>query len=178
MPIEFKDLDFAYNGETVLQDVNLSVRARDYIAIIGPNGGGKTTLLKLILDLLTPDRGAVRVDGQSPLKASACIGYVPQDVHMNRRFTITAIDVVLMGKRHPQKRWSRPSAADRREALAALERLEMAAQAHKKIGLLSGGHGNACSLSGPWCPSPKFFCRTSPPPVSTPRARPTSTAAA
>ncbi len=64
--IEIKDLDFAYNGEAVLEDVNLIVRQKDFTAIIGPNGGGKTTLLKLILGLLTPAKGAVRVDGKSP----------------------------------------------------------------------------------------------------------------
>lgn len=155
--IEIKELDFAYNGEAVLQNVNLSVHPRDYIAIIGPNGGGKTTLLKLILGLLTPDRGAVRVDGQSPRKASACIGYVPQDVHTNRRFPITAVDVVLMGKRNPQKRWSRPSAADRREALAALERLEMAAQADKKIGMLSGGQRQRVFIARALVSQPKLL---------------------
>ena len=86
--VEIKDLDFAYNGETVLENVNLSIRQRDFMAIIGPNGGGKTTLLKLILGLLNPDRGAVRVDGKSPQKASSCIGYVPQDVHLNCSFPI------------------------------------------------------------------------------------------
>ncbi len=137
--VEIKDLDFAYNGETVLQEFNLSVRQRDFMAIIGPNGGGKTTLLKLILGLLTPDRGTVRVDGKSPQKASPCIGYVPQDVHVNRSFPITIIDVVLMGKHNPKNRWSRQSAANRRDALAAMERLEMAVYADKKIGILSGG---------------------------------------
>ena len=94
--IEIKDLDFAYNGEAVLKDVNLTIWQKDFVAIIGPNGGGKTTLLKLVLGLLTPAKGTVRVDGKSPQEASPCIGYVPQDVHTNRSFPITAIDVVLM----------------------------------------------------------------------------------
>jgi zinc transport system ATP-binding protein len=84
--VEIKDLEFAYNGETVLKDVNLTLRQKDFIAIIGPNGGGKTTLLKLVLGLLTPEKGTVRVDGKPPQEASPCIGYVPQDVHTNRSF--------------------------------------------------------------------------------------------
>jgi zinc transport system ATP-binding protein len=64
--IEIKNLDFAYGGETVLEGVNLTVRQKDFIAIIGPNGGGKTTLLKLMLGLLSPVAGTVRVDGKSP----------------------------------------------------------------------------------------------------------------
>lgn len=55
--IEIRDLDFAYNGETVLKNVNLNIRQKDFVAIIGPNGGGKTTLLKLVLGLLTPVKG-------------------------------------------------------------------------------------------------------------------------
>ncbi len=64
--IIIKDLDFAYSGEVVLEDVNLTVRQKDFVAIIGPNGGGKTTLLKLVLGLLTPVKGTIRVDGKSP----------------------------------------------------------------------------------------------------------------
>ncbi len=155
--IEIKDLDFAYNGEAVLEDVNLTIRQKDFVAIIGPNGGGKTTLLKLILGLLMPAKGAVRVDGKSPQKASPCIGYVPQDVHMNRSFPITAIDVVLMGKLDPKKRLSRRSAANRREAMAALERMEMAAQANRKIGMLSGGQRQRVFIARALITKPKLL---------------------
>jgi zinc transport system ATP-binding protein len=137
--VQIRDVAFAYNGETVLEDVNLDVRQGDFIAMIGPNGGGKTTLLKLVLGLLTPDKGEIRVMGRQPLKAAPDIGYVPQDVHINRSFPITAIDVVMMGKLNPHNRWRRQSAADRREALEALEQLEVASLAERKIGALSGG---------------------------------------
>jgi zinc transport system ATP-binding protein len=104
--------------------------------MIGPNGGGKTTLLKLILGLLKPDKGTIRVTGRSTQEASACIGYVPQDVHVNSSFPITALDVVLMGKLEPKKRWAH---TNRKEAMAALERMEMAHLARRKIGELSSG---------------------------------------
>jgi zinc transport system ATP-binding protein len=137
--VEIRDVSFAYNGETVLEDVNLDIHAGDFIAMIGPNGGGKTTLLKLILGLLKADKGMIRVNGQSIHRASASIGYVPQDVHINRRFPITALDVVLMGKLDPKKRWARKSAACREEAMAALARLGVNTYADKKIGELSSG---------------------------------------
>ena len=137
--VEIKNVSFAYNGEAVLEDVNLKVRRRDFIAMIGPNGGGKTTLLRLILGLIHPDKGRIRVNGEAVSRASVDIGYVPQDVHINRNFPITAMDVVLMGKLDPRKRWARKSAANRREALAALDRLQMGAYANKRIGELSGG---------------------------------------
>ena len=72
--VEMHDVTFAYNGEIVLQDVSLEIRQGDFIAMIGPNGGGKTTLLKLVLGLLKPDRGTIRVVGRSAPKASAVMG--------------------------------------------------------------------------------------------------------
>lgn len=155
--IEISDLDFAYNGETVLKDVNLTIRQKDFVAVIGPNGGGKTTLLKLVLGLLKPAKGTVRVDGKSPQEASPCIGYVPQDFHTNRSFPITAIDVVLMGKLDPRKRLSRRSAANRRDAIAALERMEMESNADKKIGMLSGGQRQRVFIARALVTQPKLL---------------------
>jgi len=137
--VEINDVAFAYNRETVLQDVNLDIRQGDFIAMIGPNGGGKTTLLKLILGLLKPEKGTIRVMGRPALKAAPGIGYVPQNVHINSSFPITALDIVLMGKLDPKRRWARNSAADRQEAIATLERLQMASHAEKRISELSGG---------------------------------------
>lgn len=137
--VEIKDVSFTYNGQNVLQDVNLDIVPRDFVAIIGPNGGGKTTLLKLMLGLLKPDKGNIRVLGKSTGEASHHIGYVRQDVHINRSFPITALDVVLMGKLDPRRRWARHTAQDRHDALHALERMDMTPYANRKIGELSGG---------------------------------------
>ena len=95
--IEIRSLWYAANDQTVLKNVNLEIQASDFTAMIGPNGGGKTTLLKIMLGLLKPNKGTVRVFGKPPLEVSHRIGYVPQDVHINRRFPISALDVVLMG---------------------------------------------------------------------------------
>ena len=137
--VELRNISHAYNGEMALEDVNLDIQNGDFIAMIGPNGGGKTTLLKIILGLISPDSGSVRVKGEQARKASSCIGYVPQDVDINRNFPISVLDVVLMGKLDPKKRWARKSAANRREAMATLDRMGMASAADKKIGTLSGG---------------------------------------
>jgi zinc transport system ATP-binding protein len=155
--LEIKNLEFSYAGETVLKDVNLTVRQKDFIAIIGPNGGGKTTLLKLMLGLLSPVKGTVLVDGKPPQEASHCIGYVPQNVHSNQSFPITALDVVLMGKLTPRKRLSRRRATNRRDALAALERMEMAAYADKKIGTLSGGQRQRVFIARALVARPKLL---------------------
>jgi len=155
--VEIENLDFAYSGETVLKDVDLTVRQKDFVAIIGPNGGGKTTLLKLILGLLTPQKGRIRVDGKSPQEASPSIGYVPQDVHTNSSFPITVIDVVMMGNLDPKKRLSRRAAVNRRDALAALERMEMAFYADKKIGKLSGGQRQRVFIARALLSRPKLL---------------------
>lgn len=137
--IDIVDLSFAYNGQRVLDQVNLTVEAGDFIAMIGPNGGGKTTLLKLMLGLLKPGQGEIRIMGRQPSRVSHQIGYVPQDVNINRRFPITALDVVLMGKLAPGRRWAKNGEQNRRDAMKALERIDMAGFADRRIGELSGG---------------------------------------
>jgi zinc transport system ATP-binding protein len=137
--VDIENVSFAYNGDPVLEKVSLEIGQKDFVAMIGPNGGGKTTLLKLILGLLNPDEGHIRVLGNAPRKASPHIGYVPQDVHINRNFPITAIDVVLMGMLAPTMRWRRKPVRDRQQAMEVMETLEVSAHAEKKIGALSGG---------------------------------------
>ncbi len=155
--VEIKDLDFHYrDGETVLKDVSLSVWSQDFIAIIGPNGGGKSTLLKLMLGLLTPVRGTVQIDGKAPHNAAPDIGYVPQYVHMNQSFPITAIDVVQMGLLDAHKRF-RESAAHRRDALVALERMGMADFADRRISMLSGGQRQRVFIARALATQPKIL---------------------
>jgi len=95
--LSISGLNFAYNGSPVLEDVNLSVNKGDYIAVLGPNGGGKTTLIKCILGLLSPQAGTVSVFGQAPARVRHRIGYVPQYTTTQDNFPITVLDVVLLG---------------------------------------------------------------------------------
>lgn len=138
--VELTDLCFSYEGQEVLTDVNLTVRAGDFVSIVGPNGGGKTTLIKLILGLLQPTRGTIRINGRTPGKGGALIGYVPQQINHNLNFPASALDVVLMGKHDPGRRWPFfRNGHDRRAALAALEKMGMGRYAERKITDLSGG---------------------------------------
>jgi len=137
--IEIEGLNFSYNSQFALRDVNLSVNHGDFVAMIGPNGGGKTTLLKLMLGLLKANSGDVRIFNKPPQDVSHRIGYVPQDIHINKNFPISALDVVLMGTLRPGKGWSRHSHQDRQAALNALEQVEMKKFRDHRIGELSGG---------------------------------------
>lgn len=137
--IEVRDVWFAFNGQPVLCDVNLTVPRGDFLVIIGPNGGGKTTLLRLMLGLIQPDRGTVNVFGLPPGKVAHRIGYVPQNVHVNKTFPISVLDVVLMGCMRTGKGRSRHTPHDRMAAQAALEQMQVWQYRDQRIGELSGG---------------------------------------
>jgi zinc transport system ATP-binding protein len=137
--IDIKNLWFSFNGEPVLQNVNFTLNYKEFLAMIGPNGGGKTTLLKLILGLLKADRGEIRVLGQKPGHAAHRIGYVPQDIHINKNFPISVLDVVLMGRLRSGIGWSHHKKDDRMTAQAALEKVEMEPFKNRHIEELSGG---------------------------------------
>ena len=137
--LELRDVSFSYRGVPVLEEVSLEVAAGDVLAILGPNAGGKTTLLKLVLGLLRPDSGSVRVLGGSPLEARGRVGYVPQRAHFDLDFPIRVIDVVLMGRLAGRGVGRRLRSADRERARGALEQVEMRELADRPIGQLSGG---------------------------------------
>ena len=96
--VTLKDISVEFEGNSVLHDHNLTVCDSDFLGIIGPNGGGKTTLLKLILGLVKPSKGEIRVFGTSPEKARNQIGYVPQMMEVEKDFPISVRDTVLMGR--------------------------------------------------------------------------------
>ncbi|ETR73679.1 MAG: zinc transport system ATP-binding protein [Candidatus Magnetoglobus multicellularis str. Araruama] len=137
--IQMEDVSFAYHKHAVLQDVCLNVFEKDYLAIIGPNGGGKTTLLKLILGLLKPDKGSIYVKGQTPQKASHFIGYVPQERFINRQFPISVLDIVLIGSLLPKKHIFSLRNRNKQKAQTILEQLRLSEYAHRNMRSLSGG---------------------------------------
>ncbi len=96
--IHIEDLSFSYGGISVLEGVNLSVEEKQFLYIIGPNGGGKTTLLKLILGLLKPSKGRILIYDNAPEQVRHTIGYVPQYQNFDPRFPVTVLEVALMGR--------------------------------------------------------------------------------
>ncbi|NLE43527.1 MAG: ABC transporter ATP-binding protein [Chloroflexi bacterium] len=128
-----------YGDQTVLEDITLSVREGDFIGIIGPNGGGKTTLLKVLLGLITPRRGTVRVMGQSVEKGRRYIGYVPQLVESDRDFPICVRDVVRMGRLSSRGLLKNYQHEDDVAVINALQSVDMLDLQNKPFGELSGG---------------------------------------
>ena len=137
--LELRDVSVRYREQPVLEDVTLSVDAGDYLAILGPNGGGKTTLLKVVLGLVRPQQGQVQVLGTSPSGARGRVGYVPQRVAFDLDFPIRVLDVVLMGRLADRRVGQAFTAEDREAALEALARVELVDQARLPVGALSGG---------------------------------------
>jgi len=136
--IELQDVSFSYGRIPVLENVALRIDAGDSVCIVGPNGGGKTTLAKVMLGLLTPQRGEVRLFGRAPSQSLLRVGYVPQYVHFDPHFPVTVLDVVLMGRLglHLGGRYRRQ---DVEKAKLALCHMQLDDLSRRPFAELSGG---------------------------------------
>ena len=130
---------FSYGNDHVLRDVSLAIQSGDFVGVIGPNGGGKTTLLRLMLGVLEPARGSVELLGGAPRKTRMQVGYVPQETSSNILFPISVFDVVLMGKMGKRGLFHSFTKEDREHAKETLSELNIYPLKNKNIGDLSGG---------------------------------------
>lgn len=132
-------LGFSYHDLSVLEDVTLEVQRGEFLGLVGPNAGGKSTLLKLILGLLNPTVGSLRVLGDSPRRACRRIGYVPQYPLFPRDFPITVADAVLMGRLGTRALMLNYTSSDRMRMIQSLREVEVEDLAQRPVGQLSGG---------------------------------------
>jgi zinc transport system ATP-binding protein len=139
LAVDIRDLWFSYDQASVLQNVSFSIHAGQKVCMVGPNGGGKTTLVKLILGLLSPTRGQVRVFGRRPAQQRTRIGYAPQHVAFDPRFPVSVTDVVLMGRIGAAGMLGPYRRADRQAAAGALQNVGLADLAKRPFSDLSGG---------------------------------------
>jgi zinc transport system ATP-binding protein len=137
--VNIQHVFFSYGEAPVLEDVNIEIKQKDYLAIIGPNGGGKTTILKLILGLLKPNRGTVRVFGKFPKEVRKLIGYLPQNFTFDFDFPMSVMEVVLMGRLGKRGVGKRYTGTDIQICLRALKKVGMEQLKNREIGNLSGG---------------------------------------
>lgn len=152
--LKIENLTVAYDKVPVLEDVNLEIFDRDFLGVIGPNGGGKTTLLKAILGLLKPVKGSI-LFRDDLLGRKKPIGYLPQVRHIDRKFPITVFDVVLSGSIMEHKKRAKAEAKDRVEGL--LQEMGLVDIRKKAIGELSGGQMQRVFLCRALLSNPKLL---------------------
>ena len=155
--VKLEDVWVHFDGVPALEEVNLSITQHDFLGIIGPNGGGKTTLLKVILGLLKPSRGQVTVFGHTPERGREFVGYVPQYSLFDREFPVNVLNVVLMGRLRHAKRFKRYSEKDKEFAYEALETVEMLDFKDAQIGKLSGGQQQRVFIARALVAEPKLL---------------------
>lgn len=137
--IELNNLSVSYGTKPVLRDVSLSLREDDFLGIIGPNGGGKTTLIKVILGLLTPDSGTISFYEKERPVNTLKMGYLPQINQIDRRFPISVDEVVASGLTSERKRLGRFTAGQRKRIAVVIEQMGLTGLSKRPIGELSGG---------------------------------------
>jgi len=137
--VSISDLWVYRREHVVLEDINLELLEGDFLGLIGPNGGGKSTLLKAMLGLIKPDRGSITIFGKKPAAARSRMGYVPQKTVFDQSFPVKVLDVVLMGRYSRTGLLHRYGLQDRKAALEALQAVGMEERAEREIGALSGG---------------------------------------
>ncbi len=146
-----------YDSIPVLEAINLSIESNNFLGIIGPNGGGKTTLLKVILGLIKPARGRVTVLGMPPERGRKHIGYISQFNLFDHDFPISAFEVVLMGRYNRSGLLQRYNEEDRKAATEALETVEMLDFKDRQIGRLSGGEQQRVFIARALATNPKLL---------------------
>jgi zinc transport system ATP-binding protein len=158
--IELRNVSFSFQAAQVLEDVNLTIYDRESICIVGPNGGGKTTLLRLLLGQLRPTQGEIRIFGKPPDQARLQIGYMPQRAEYDSLFPVTVMDVVLMGRlgRGGLNGWlGWYGRKDRAAAREALELVHLGDAGPKNFAALSGGQRQRVLIARALCSQPELL---------------------
>ncbi|MBO7369625.1 MAG: ABC transporter ATP-binding protein, partial [Campylobacter sp.] len=152
--LTIENLKFSYGESVVFENLNLNYFIKDFLAIVGPNGGGKSTILKLILGLLKPKAGSVKIYGKSPNLQK--IGYVPQYIASSKSFPISVLEVVLSGL-IDKKMFGFYSGSDKKIALEKLALVGMSEFANSRISELSGGQRQRVYIARALCGESKIL---------------------
>lgn len=155
--INIQNLSFKYDKDLVLSDINLSINEGDFVVFIGPNGGGKSTIAKLILGLLEPYTGKIVYPNTALFDKHSLVGYTPQDTSINKDFPIQTIDIVLMGFLRQKRFGYKVTKEDRINALEIMKVLKIEHLQNRKIGDLSGGQRQRVMIARALCGNPKLL---------------------
>lgn len=150
-------LSFAYQDLVVLRNVKLVVNPGEFIGIIGPNGGGKTTLLKIIMGFLIPFAGTVKVFGKDAPAEQLSISYVPQTGRFDRQFPISVLEVVMQGRLSHLRWYGKFSEIDKQASLEALNKVGLVEFQNRSFGTLSGGQAQRVLIARALASHPKLL---------------------
>jgi zinc transport system ATP-binding protein len=145
--LSITDVYFRYGTLSALESVNVEIESGEFVGIFGPNGGGKTTFLKLVLGLLLPQKGKVHLLGQLPEQARHLIGYVPQSNRLDRDFPIDVLEMVMMGALNKLNWLGRYPPEVKHQALQAIDKVGLRHKARSSFGTLSGGEAQRALIA-------------------------------
>ena len=160
--ISVQDVSFSFTGPIILDHVSLDIYRGEFLGIVGPNGGGKSTLLKLMLGLLEPNSGKISVLGKTPQKGRSSIGYVPQYASFERNFPITVLDTVLLGRIGAKSTLFGYSSEDINAARNALQQTEIEMLQDRLLNTLSGGQLQRVLIARALASNPKLLIMDEP----------------
>lgn len=155
--LKLQNISFKYGNNIVLKNISFDVRKGDFIALIGPNGGGKTTLAKIILGLLKQNSGEIIYPNVTLFNKNSLIGYTSQETNINKDFPIQAFDVVLMGFLRSKIFGYKITKTDKIQAQKIMEILKIDSLKYRKISDLSGGQRQRVMIARALCGTPKLL---------------------
>lgn len=155
--VNFEHVNFSYQNTPVLKDVSFTIESGEFVGIIGPNGGGKTTLLKLIMGFLKPVAGKIQIFNKLPQQALQSIAYVPQTARFDKQFPISVMELVLSGRLSNLPWYGQYSSLDKAKAVDALKRVNLFDLRHQAFGMLSGGQAQRALIARAIVSEPKLL---------------------
>lgn len=155
--IKIENLSAGYNNKTVLENINLSIEEKDFLGIIGPNGGGKTTLIKVILGLLKPKSGKIYFYNNGTNVNSLEIGYLPQYNNIDKKFPISVYDVILSGLNKKKSLFARFKQEHHEKVKETIYKMGLEGLENRAIGQLSGGQIQRALLGRAIVSNPKVI---------------------
>lgn len=155
--VELEKICFAYQENDVLKNISFTVSPGEFVGVIGPNGGGKTTLLKLLMGFLSPSSGRIELFSQTPVAARQSIAYVPQSLQFDKQFPISVLELVLGGRLAHLPWYGIFSRRDKQAALEALDQVGLLDFQNRLFGSLSGGQAQRALIARALASQPKLL---------------------